>query len=478
MASESRIAQVATTIPVRNVQDLAACDAGELTADALERYVRPDIDKDAVLYEHSGELPVVDLGRLNPQHWEEEAAAKLRYACEEWGFFQVLNHGVPEEVMVSIKRDIQEFFELPLDVKNAYAQTPGDLQGYGQAYVFSNDQKLDWKSLEDYSAEVEKVAHSIATAIGKILNIDPELMSDKYAVQVLRMNYYPPCTSMPEKVLGFSPHSDGSFLTILSQVNSVEGLQIKRHDAWVPVKPHPEALLVNVGDFLELGIDRTGTSSDKFVFGCGTAGDRQIMTNGKFKSIEHRVIINAHKERLSVSAFHSPKFDGVVSPATATPTENLLYRTVKVEVEMQKLSQIKSKKSLEDYSAEVEKVAHSIATAIGKILNIDPELMSDKYAVQVLRMNYYPPCTSMPEKVLGFSPHSDGSFLTILSQVNSVEGFQIKRHDAWVPVKPHPEALLVNVGDFLELGIDRTGTSSDVLSRPYNFEGQLETTLR
>jgi isopenicillin N synthase-like dioxygenase len=55
------------------------------------------------------------------------------------------------------------------------------------------------------------------------------------------------------------------------------------------------------------------------------------MTNGKFKSIEHRVIINAHKERLSVSAFHSPKFDGVVSPATATPTENLLYRTVKVE---------------------------------------------------------------------------------------------------------------------------------------------------
>jgi hypothetical protein len=89
MASESRISQVATTIPVRNVQDLAAYDAGELTADALERYIRPDIDKDAVLYEHSGELPVVDLGRLNPQHWEEEAAAKLRYACEEWGFFQV-----------------------------------------------------------------------------------------------------------------------------------------------------------------------------------------------------------------------------------------------------------------------------------------------------------------------------------------------------------------------------------------------------
>ena len=41
MASESRLAQVGTTIPVRNVQDLAAGDAGELTAEALERYISP-----------------------------------------------------------------------------------------------------------------------------------------------------------------------------------------------------------------------------------------------------------------------------------------------------------------------------------------------------------------------------------------------------------------------------------------------------
>jgi isopenicillin N synthase-like dioxygenase len=60
---------------------------------------------------------------------------------------QVLSHGVPEEVMVNIKRDIQEFFQLPLDVKNRYAQTPGDLQGSGQAYVVSNDQKLDWSDM-------------------------------------------------------------------------------------------------------------------------------------------------------------------------------------------------------------------------------------------------------------------------------------------------------------------------------------------
>ncbi|CAN6333630.1 unnamed protein product [Urochloa humidicola] len=334
MASEKRLSQVATTIPVRNVQALAACSADELTADALDRYIRPEIDQDAVLEEHSDKLPVIDLGRLlNPESWEEEAA-KLSYACEEWGFFQVLNHGIPEEVVLNIKRDIQEFFKLPLDVKNVYAQRPGDLQGYGQAYVVSDDQKLDWadmfaiitqppeardmkfwpaqpltfrKSLEYYSDELKKVAHSIASTLGKILNIEPELMDDKFAVQAVRMNYYPPCLSMPKKVLGFSPHSDGSFFTTLTEVNSVKGLQIRRHGAWIPMKPHPNALLVNVGDLLE------------------------IMTNGKYKSIEHRVTINAHMERLSVSAFHIPRLDGVVSPVLGSTTEKVLYKTVGVE---------------------------------------------------------------------------------------------------------------------------------------------------
>jgi hypothetical protein len=89
MASERRLCQVATTIPVRNVQALAARSADELPAETLDQYIRPGIDQDAVLEEHSDELPVIDLGGLlNPESWEEEAA-KLRFACEEWGFFQV-----------------------------------------------------------------------------------------------------------------------------------------------------------------------------------------------------------------------------------------------------------------------------------------------------------------------------------------------------------------------------------------------------
>ena len=72
------------------------------------------------------------------------------------------------------------------------------------------------------------------------------------AVQAVRMNYYPPC-SRPDLVLGLSPHSDGSALTVLQQgKDSSVGLQILRHNAWVPVRPLPDAFVINIGDTIEV----------------------------------------------------------------------------------------------------------------------------------------------------------------------------------------------------------------------------------
>lgn len=73
----------------------------------------------------------------------------------------------------------------------------------------------------------------------------------KELVQALRMNYYPPCC-MPDKVLGISPHSDTNTITILMQEDKVTGLQIRKGGEWVQVKPIPNALVVNVGDVLEV----------------------------------------------------------------------------------------------------------------------------------------------------------------------------------------------------------------------------------
>ena len=43
-----------------------------------------------------------------------------------------------------MKLDVREFFQLPLEEKRQLAQVTGDVQGYGQLFVVSKDQKLDW----------------------------------------------------------------------------------------------------------------------------------------------------------------------------------------------------------------------------------------------------------------------------------------------------------------------------------------------
>lgn len=89
---------------------------------------------------------------------------------------------------------------------------------------------------------------------------------------------------------------------------------------------------------------------------------------------------------------------------------------------------------------------------IAVALNIDVDEIEEMFenGMQSVRMNYYPPCPE-PEKVIGLTPHSDGSGVTILLQVNGVEGFQIKKDGVWMPVKFLPQALAVNLGDIVEV---------------------------
>jgi hypothetical protein len=55
---------------------------------------------------------------------------------------------VPDEVIQDVSRDVSEFFKLPLEARQEYAQLPeSGLEGYGQAFVFSETQKLDWSDM-------------------------------------------------------------------------------------------------------------------------------------------------------------------------------------------------------------------------------------------------------------------------------------------------------------------------------------------
>jgi isopenicillin N synthase-like dioxygenase len=100
---------------------------------------------------------------------------------------------------------------------------------------------------------VKDVSDSLLAMMAKNLGLKREAITDKciHGMQSVRTNYYPPC-AQAEKVVGLSPHSDAGLLTLVLQVNHVQGLQIKRNGSWLPVKPVSGAFIVNIGDMFEV----------------------------------------------------------------------------------------------------------------------------------------------------------------------------------------------------------------------------------
>lgn len=109
------------------------------------------------------------------------------------------------------------------------------------------------ETLEAYFKETENLAIKLLELMAETLRIDKKEIVEMFenGLQTTRMTYYPPC-SQPELVMGLTPHSDATGITILLQVNEVEGLQVKKDGLWLPVSILPHALVVNVGDVLEV----------------------------------------------------------------------------------------------------------------------------------------------------------------------------------------------------------------------------------
>ncbi|XP_031132286.1 protein SRG1-like [Ipomoea triloba] len=310
--------QFGATLPVPSVQELAK----QKPAAVPSRYIRQDLRSPPESKPpcSSTQVPVIDMQKLMSQESTHDSELRrLHFACKDWGFFQLINHGVSSSVLEKAKVEVQGFFNLPLEEKQKCGQIAGEIEGFGQLFVVSEEQKLDWAdmffiktlpqhirsphlfpklppsfrdTIEAYSVEVNKVAMKVLRLIAKNLGIKDEEMCKLYegGMQSMRMNYYPPCPQ-PELVMGLSPHSDADGLTILLQVNETQGLQIKKNGAWLPVVPIPNSLIVNIGDTLE------------------------IFTNGIYRSIEHRAVVSWDKERMSVATFHAPKLDAELGPA-------------------------------------------------------------------------------------------------------------------------------------------------------------------
>ncbi|CAF2309313.1 unnamed protein product [Brassica napus] len=232
---------------------------------------------------------------------------KIGEASEKWGFFQVINHGIQLEVLERMLQGIRAFHEQDSEAKKRfYTRDFSSDTYYASNFDLYTSQGASWRDTVvvlmwqgDYDGvlkthETLQENSSIATEklqpLGELLF---ELLSEALGLnsnhlkdidcakfQVMFCQYYPPCPH-PNLTLGLSKHTDFSFLTVLLQDN-IGGLQVLRDQTWIDVPPVPGALVVNIGDLL------------------------QLITNDKFISAEHRVVANGSTEpRISAPCFFS-----------------------------------------------------------------------------------------------------------------------------------------------------------------------------
>ncbi|KAI3525547.1 hypothetical protein L1887_04408 [Cichorium endivia] len=264
-------------------------------------------------------IPVIDFSLLmSPDPViQSQVIQKLGNACNDWGFFQVINHGVPETLMKMIIEKSNEFFNLTDEEKKDFEEKDVlDPIRYGTSFNSKKDKVFCWRDflkvivhpefhspnkpvgfsevLLEYSKRTKEVARGLLSGISRSLGLDKSCIEKSLnlesGLQIFVVNFYPPCPQ-PELAIGIPPHSDHGLLTLLIN-NGVCGLQIKHNDKWVNVNDTlPNSFLVNTADHLE------------------------IFSNGKYKSVEHRAVVNNSVTRISVVVANGPSLDTVVRPA-------------------------------------------------------------------------------------------------------------------------------------------------------------------
>ena len=106
-----------------------------------------DDDNQQLLRSAGTQIPIIDMSVLTSSSEPVEARRKLvasiAEACEKFGFFQVVNHGVDRRLIERCEAEAHKMFELPLDVKERVHRPPGTSFGYG-ANTWVNQTVMHW----------------------------------------------------------------------------------------------------------------------------------------------------------------------------------------------------------------------------------------------------------------------------------------------------------------------------------------------
>ncbi|KAL1560443.1 Gibberellin 2-beta-dioxygenase [Salvia divinorum] len=263
-------------------------------------------------------IPVVDLSQSG-------AKTLIVDACKELGFFKVINHRISMDFLTKLEAEAMKFFQLPPQEK-AKSGPPNPF-GYGSKVIgpngdvgwveyllFSTNPDLASRNpnsaapgisqtlremVNEYVSAVREMTCEVLEMIADEMEMDTRhalsrLISDAKSDSCFRINHYPACPELQalsgRSLIGFGEHTDPQIISVLRS-NNASGLQIRTADAtWHSVPPDHTTFFFLVDDSL------------------------QVMTNGRLKSVKHRVLADSMKSRVSMIYFGGPPLTEKITP--------------------------------------------------------------------------------------------------------------------------------------------------------------------
>lgn len=243
-----------------------------------------------------GEIPLIDVSDFlaGKPGAAEVAAAQLRYAFENVGFYYLAGHGIPQSLIDRTYDEAARFHAQPMDEKlavkvdehtigympiqdkappNALAQNKKPSQN--EAYFVRRERAADdpdvvsnrrfhalnkWPAnlpgfrdnVWEYMQALEALCQKLVKLYALALDLPETFFDSSFAKphMILRMSRYPQIDAGDETVASLVPHTDSGFMTLLPP-NKVQGLSILLPDGRWMDAPHVEgAYVVNGGDIL------------------------------------------------------------------------------------------------------------------------------------------------------------------------------------------------------------------------------------
>ncbi|XP_057422393.1 gibberellin 2-beta-dioxygenase [Lotus japonicus] len=280
------------------------------------------------------EVPEVDLSH-------PEAKTLIVNACKEFGFFKIINHDIPMELISNLENEALSFFMQPQSEKEKASLD--DPFGYGSKRIGKNgdvgwveyllfntnpdvispnplllleqNQNVFSSAVNDYTLAVKNLSCEILELMADGLGIEQRnvfsrLIRDEKSDCIFRLNHYPACGELElqaiggRNLIGFGEHTDPQMISVLRS-NNTSGLQICLRDGtWVSIPPDQTSFFINVGDSL------------------------QVMTNGSFRSVKHRVLSDTAMSRVSMIYFGGAPLTEKLAPlpSLVSKEEDSLYK--------------------------------------------------------------------------------------------------------------------------------------------------------